>query len=155
MNLGRLVEQKLQEAREAGAFDHLPRRGRLDLGDDAGIPEEERLAMHLLKSNDLLPAWIEEDKALRSRLVEARAALYRAYAWRCRRLAQTSHPEDRRRIEQEWSQARKQFEQDVAEINRDIFHFNLRAPSMAVHRLPLRLQEEYERLERLAAENDS
>ena len=154
MNLGRLIERKLQEAREAGAFDHLPRKGRLDLGDDTGVPEDERLAMHMLKSNDLLPAWIEEDKALRAKLVEARGALYRAYVWRRRRLAQTSHPEDRKRIEQEWGQARRLFEQNIAEINRDIFHFNLRAPSTAVHRLPLRLQEEYERLERMAAEDD-
>ncbi len=49
-------------------------------------------------------------------------------------------------MEQAWLRARAQFEQAVAEINRDIFHFNLRAPSPAVQRLPLRLQEEYERL---------
>lgn len=149
MNLGRLIEQKLKEAHEAGKFDNLPRKGRLDLSEDDGVPEDERLAMHLLKSNDFLPAWIEEDKALRDKLAEARSALYRAYAWRRRRLAQATQASERNRIEREWERARTKFERDVEEINRDIFHFNLRAPSSAVHRLPLRLQEEYARLERV------
>ncbi len=150
MNLGRLIEQKLKEAREAGQFDNLPRKGRLDLSEDDGAPEDERLAMHLLKANDFLPAWIEEDKALRERLAAARGALYRAYAWRRLRLARAAHASERSRIEREWERARAKFEREVEEINRDIFHFNLRAPSSAVHRLPLRLREEYDRLERMA-----
>ncbi len=152
MNLGQLIEQKLKEARESGVFDNLPRKGRLDLGENEGIPEDERLAMHLLKTNGFLPAWIEEDKALRAKLLEARRALYRAYAWRRRRLSQADSAGERNRIEQEWRRACARFEQAVADINRDIFHFNLRAPSTAVQRLPLRVREEYERLEKMTRE---
>ena len=147
MNLRHLFERKWQAAREAGALAGLPQKGRLDLDDDALIPEEERLGTHLLKSNDALPAWIEDDRALREKVAAARDALRRAYRWRQRRLATSDDPAERRRVEQAWLRARAQFEQAVAEINRDIFHFNLRAPSPAVQRLPLRLQEEYERLE--------
>ncbi|GIV84547.1 MAG: hypothetical protein KatS3mg052_1554 [Candidatus Roseilinea sp.] len=150
MNFSRLIEQKLKEAREAGQFDNLPQKGRLDLGEDDGVQEDERLAMHLLKSNDVLPAWIEEDKALREKLAAARGALYRAYAWRRLRLAQATQASERSRIEREWERARAKFEREVEEINRDIFHFNLRAPSSVVHRLPLRLREEYDRLRRAA-----
>lgn len=152
MDLSRLIEQKLREACEAGKFDNLPRRGRLDLSEDDLVPEDERLAMRLLKSNDFLPAWIEEDKALREKLANARGALYRAYAWRHRRLARVMQPDERDRIEREWARARAKFEHDVEEINRDIFHFNLRAPLSVVHRLPLRLREEYARLERMMEE---
>lgn len=149
MNFGRLVEHKLQEAREQGKFDHLPRKGRLDLSEEDAVPEDERLAVHLLKSNDVLPAWIEDDKMLREKLTNARGALYHAYVRRSRRLAQAAHAGERDRIEREWQQARMKFERDVEEINRDIFHFNLRAPSPSVYRLPLRLHEEYARLERM------
>jgi hypothetical protein len=102
--------------------------------------------MHILKSNDALPAWIEEDKALREKVATARSALRRAYLWRQQRLAASDDPAERQRVEQAWLQARARFEQAVNEINRDIFHFNLRAPSLTVQRLPLRLQEEYARL---------
>jgi len=147
VNLGYLFERKWQAAREAGTLADLPQKGRLDLDDDALIPEEERLGMHILKSNDALPAWIEDDKALREKVAAARSALRRAYRWRQQRLATSNDPADRQRVEQAWLRARTQFEQAVAEINRDIFHFNLRVPSLAVQRLPLRLQEEYKRLE--------
>lgn len=143
MDLGRLIEKKLQEARESGAFDRLPRKGRLDLGDDDYVSEDERLAMHLLKSNGFLPEWIEEDKALREKLQASRAALARAYARHERRHASAADASDRAHAEHEWQAARARFEASIAEINRDIFHFNLRAPSLAVQRLPLRASEEY------------
>lgn len=157
MNLGRLIEKKLQEAREAGKFDHLPQKGALDLSDDAGVPEDQRLAMHLLKSNGFLPDWIEDDKALREKLSAARENLYRAFVWRQRQLtqAQAQSVEKRAQIERRWNEARTKFEVNVAAINKDIFNFNLRAPSIAVHRLPLRLKEEYERLERKAPDLDA
>jgi hypothetical protein len=148
VNLGHLFERKWKAAHEAGELAGLPRKGRLELDEDAHIPEDERLAMHVLKSNDALPAWIEEDKALREKVVAARRMLRHAYLWRQQRLAASGDPAERRRIEQIWLRARAQFEQAVAEINRDIFHFNLRAPASSVQRLPLRLAEEYERLAR-------
>jgi len=146
VNFSHLFERKWQAACEAGALDDLPRKSRLDLDDDAHVPEEERLGLRLLKANDALPAWIEEDKALREKVAAARNALRRAYLWRQQRLAASDDPAERQRVEQAWLRARAQFEQAVAEINRDIFHFNLRAPSLIVQRLPLRLQEEYARL---------
>jgi DnaJ family protein C protein 28 len=148
MDLGRLIEKKLQEAREAGAFDALPRKGQLDLGEEDGTPEAERLAMHLLKSNGFAPAWIEDDKALRDKLFGARSGLYRAHLRRQRVLKSAEEAADRMRAEEEWKAARARFEKSIEEINRDIFHFNLRAPSIAVHRMPLRVSEEYERLDK-------
>jgi hypothetical protein len=146
MDLGRLIEKKLQEAREAGVFDRLPRKGRLDLGDEDGVPAEDRMAMHLLKINDMAPEWIEDDKALRARYHNARSALLQAYAMRERRLAAAEGAADRTHAEQAWKAARARFEQSIEEMNRDIFHFNLRAPSLAVHRMPLRASEEYRKL---------
>ncbi|MCS6773160.1 MAG: DUF1992 domain-containing protein [Anaerolineae bacterium] len=150
MTWSRLVERLLAEAHERGAFSGLPRKGALTLDEDGFIPEDERLAVHLLKSSDALPAWIEEDKALRDKILSARDALVRAYRRRQQRLCTAQTPEARSAVEAEWDRARAQFERAVAEINKDIFEFNLRAPSAVVHRLPLRLSEEYARLERNA-----
>ena len=150
MDWGRLIERKLQEAREAGAFDTLSRKGPLDLDDDAHVPEEDRLAMRLLKNNNMAPAWIEEDKGLREKLFAAREAISRAYARRLTMLAKVETAGERMAIADEWALAQARFAVLVDEINKDIFHFNLRAPSMAVQRLPLRLSEEMEKLERAA-----
>jgi hypothetical protein len=152
MDLGRLIEKKLQEARESGAFDRLPRKGRLDLGDDDATPADERLAMHLLKSNGFLPEWIEDDKAVREKVHAARADLYRAFVRRQRAFADAEGAADRTRAEEQWKVARARFEASIAEINRDIFNFNLRAPSLAVHRMPLRASEEYQKLRILNSE---
>lgn len=148
MNWSRLVEHLIAEARERGAFNNLPRRGALAFEEESFVPEDERLAVHVLKSNDALPAWIEEDKALRDKILSARQALARAYRWRQQSLSWAQTAEARSAVEAEWSRARVRFERAVAEINRDIFEFNLRAPSPLVQRLPLRLSEEYARLER-------
>lgn len=148
MDWSRLVERLIAEARDRGAFSNLPRKGALQLDEEGFVPEDERLAVHLLKSSETLPAWIEEDKALRDKILAARTALVRAYRWREQRLSVAQTAEARAVIEAEWARARVRFESAVAEINKDIFEFNLRAPSLAVQRLPLRLSEEYARLER-------
>ena len=150
MDWGKLIERKLQEAREAGVFDALSRKGQLDLDDDVHVPEEDRLAMRLLKNNNMAPAWIEEDKSVREKLDGARERVTRAYARRLTRLAQAETAGERMAIEDEWKLARDRFARSVDEINKDIFNFNLRAPSLAVQRMPLRLSEELEKLERAA-----
>lgn len=150
MDWGKLIERKLQEARDAGAFDALSRKGQLDLDDDAHVPEEDRLAMRLLKNNNMAPAWIEDDKALREKLFAARESVTRAYARRLTLLQKAGTAGERMAIEDEWKLAKDRFARSVEEMNKDIFNFNLRAPSLVVQRLPLRLSEEMEKLERAA-----
>ncbi len=54
-----LVEQRLQDAREAGALDGLPGEGKpLPPPEDARTPPELRLAHSLLRAHDLAPEWI-------------------------------------------------------------------------------------------------
>lgn len=152
MDWGRLIERKLKEARDAGAFDALSRKGQIDLDDDAHVPEEDRLAMRLLKSNNMVPAWIEDDKALREKLFAARANVTRAHARQLMQLSKAQTAGERMDIEDEWKCAWDRFARSVEEINKDIFDFNLRAPATSVQRLPLRLSEEMARLKRGAGE---
>ncbi|HEY3341950.1 MAG TPA: DUF1992 domain-containing protein [Anaerolineae bacterium] len=147
MDWDRLVEQKISAAQEAGDFDRLPRRGQLDLAEENGVPEDMRLAYHLLKSQGFTPDWIEHDKALRARLDEARQAVTRAWQWYQRKAAQAPNAHERGLANEAWKRARTQFEATLQELNREVFLHNLRVPSMQLQRRPLRASEEYRALE--------
>jgi hypothetical protein len=63
--LDKLVEEKIQKAREEGAFDNLPGRGKpLQMEDDSSIPEDLRLAWKVLKNSGCLPPEIELRKEI-------------------------------------------------------------------------------------------
>ncbi len=116
MDLCRVVaENKIREAMEEGVFDNLPGKGRpLDLSEDPFEPPELRMANHLLRVNGFAPAWVEEAKDLDAERGKLAAELPR--------LAAESMDDWRRRAH---------------ELNRRILSFNLKAPSLLVHRLPL------------------
>jgi hypothetical protein len=55
-----LAERKIAEAMANGEFDGLPGAGRpLDLGDDALIPEELRVAYRILKNAGYIPPEVQ------------------------------------------------------------------------------------------------
>jgi hypothetical protein len=52
----RIAERKIMQAIEHGEFDHLENAGKpVDLDDDAGIPQDLRLAYRVLKNSGCLP----------------------------------------------------------------------------------------------------
>lgn len=52
----RLVEERILEAQKAGAFDNLPGKGKpLKLEDLSWVPEELRVAYHVLRNAHVLP----------------------------------------------------------------------------------------------------
>ncbi len=62
----KIVERKIREAQEKGAFDNLPGSGNpIDLQDDSNIPEDLRLAYKILKNADCLPPEIQLRKEIR------------------------------------------------------------------------------------------
>jgi len=62
----KIVERKIREAQEAGAFDDIPGSGQpLDLEDDANVPDDLRLAYKVLKNADCLPPEIQLRKEIR------------------------------------------------------------------------------------------
>lgn len=148
MDFEKLVEAKLNEAREKGEFDNLKRKGAVEVDEDHSVPEDERLAMMILKRNDVSPEWIEVDKALRLRIDGIRQSLRRSWEWRRAKLLDTPAADERERIEKQWARARKRFEDELSAVNREIFQFNLKAPTPAVQRIPLRIDEELQRATR-------
>jgi len=66
MGFTKIIEQRIKEAQDQGAFDELPGRGRpLEIEDDSHIPEELRLAYKILKNADCLPPELELKKEIR------------------------------------------------------------------------------------------
>src|ERR1043166_6355021 len=52
----RVVEERILEAQRAGAFDNLPGKGKpLKLDDQSWVPEDLRVAYHILKNAHVLP----------------------------------------------------------------------------------------------------
>jgi hypothetical protein len=52
----RLAEQRIQEAQRKGEFENLPGKGKpLELADYSALPDDLRMAYHLLKNANVLP----------------------------------------------------------------------------------------------------
>lgn len=61
----RIVEQRINEAQKAGAFDNLPGKGRpLKLEDQSWVPDDLRMAYHILKNAHILPPEAELRKEI-------------------------------------------------------------------------------------------
>jgi DnaJ family protein C protein 28 len=143
------IDQLIHEAQARGDFDNLPGRGRpLNLEPNPYAPDRE-MAYKILQDAGYAPEWIELDKAIRSRLGEARAALARSWTWYQANLARLRDRTDkgaegeRRRLHGGWQRAIAAFRLEIKAINADISALNLKVPSPRFQRP--RLDEEHER----------
>jgi hypothetical protein len=60
VSLDRLVEEMIRAAMERGEFDNLPGKGKpLDLDAYFALPEEERVALQMLKDAGFVPAEVQ------------------------------------------------------------------------------------------------
>jgi DnaJ family protein C protein 28 len=132
-----LVEQRIQEAMAAGAFDNLSGAGKpLNLKRNPYLDPSLELAYGLLKNNGYTPEWIARDKEIRVQLEAARGRL-RA-AWRRRQADLTG--------EAAWQAAVTRFETALTQLNRKIDDLNLIVPFAVGQRVHLRLENELRRL---------
>ncbi|HEY7655606.1 MAG TPA: DnaJ family domain-containing protein [Burkholderiales bacterium] len=61
-----IAERRIDEARERGEFDNLPGSGApLELGDDALVPEDLRVAHRILRNAGMLPPQLEPHREIR------------------------------------------------------------------------------------------
>jgi hypothetical protein len=127
-----LIDRKIREAQEAGAFDNLPFQGeQLPLVDDSAAGDWA-LAYRMLKGARFAPPWIETDKEVRALLAERETILERAP--RSSAVGQQRDREQLRRV--------------VETANRAITRLNHEAPTYRQHRRLLDLDRELEALAR-------
>jgi hypothetical protein len=127
-----LIDRKIREAQEAGAFDNLPFQGeQLPLVDDSAAGDWA-LAYRMLKGARFAPPWIETDKEVRALLAERETILERAP--RSSAVGQQRDRDQLRRV--------------VEAANRAITRLNHEAPTYRQHRRLLDLDRELEALAR-------
>lgn len=101
-----IAERKIREALEDGVFEHLEGAGKpLDLSENPFEDPSLRMAHRLLKNNGFAPGWIME-----AREIDAES----------RRLAAATGDQD--------------YNRRLVVLNRRILAFNLKAPSLALHK---------------------
>ena len=120
----------------------LPGKGKpLNLDRNPYLDESDELTHGLLKNAGYTLPWIEDGKKIDADIAAARAKLAQAHA---------SYLEARdaeicaghQWIEGAWLAAVRDFRQQADAINRAIRDFNLKAPSMHLHKFVLRIDEE-------------
>jgi DnaJ family protein C protein 28 len=137
------IDEIIQQAMRAGAFDNLRGKGKpLDLDENPYLDPEWQLAYHLLKQNGFAPQFIEQRQAIEMELATARQNLTRTWAWRQRAL---ERGEDATFVETEWARAKNVFEKAVEGLNKRIKHSNLEAPSTSLSRGLIVIEREIER----------
>jgi hypothetical protein len=126
-----LAERRIREAMDDGFFDDLPGKGRpLDLSENPFEDPDCRMAHRLLRNSGHTLPWIEESRDIVQAIERARAAF---------RVA----PRDPATV--------ALFRVRVAEINRRVLDFNVRAPVRGVQLLTVEPDIEIERA--IAASN--
>jgi hypothetical protein len=134
-----LIDRKIREAQEAGAFDDLPHQGvPLPLVDDSAAGEWA-LAYRMLKNANFAPPWIEADKEVRALLARRDAVLARAP-----RASAIGRQRDR-----------DELTQIVQAANEAILRVNHEAPTARQLRRPIDLEAELAALDRIHESGDS
>lgn len=133
-----LVEEQIAKI----DWSTLPGKGKpLNLDRNPYLDESDELTHSLLKNAGFTLPWIEDSKKIDADVAAARAKLAQAHA---------SYLEARdaeicaghQWIEGAWLAAVRDFRQQAETINRAIRDFNLKAPSMHLHKFVLRIDEE-------------
>lgn len=119
----RWVEERIQEATEAGEFENLRGKGKpIEWDENPFAPPEWQLAFHLLRSNGFTLPWIETRRELMAEIAEARRLAARL---------REAPPTDLR-----WGEESAQLEKQIAELNQRIRRYNISVP-LAHFQLPI------------------
>lgn len=140
-----LIEDLIEEGKKRGVFDNLPGKGKpLKLKRNLFAPETE-LAHDLLKHNDLKPAWILARGILREQIDALRAGIRRSWQRheQAYRLAQGESHRDALILS--WDDACQRWQDEIADLNKQVDGFNLKRPSDGLEMFKLELERELER----------
>jgi len=140
------LDQVIQEAMAAGAFDNLPGQGKpLHLETNPYADPADDFAYRLLKHSGFVPDWLAREQAIEREVATARSHLRTAWRWHQANPGQTKP----------WQAALARFEAALVRLNRQIDDFNLIVPMISRQRARLRLEDELRRLARNDESRDS
>ncbi len=135
--IGNASDEIIRHAMQEGAFDNLPGKGKpLNLDVNPHEPEELRLAYRMLHSNGYTLPWLELRKEIEESLEKARADIREVW-----------QRGDKRR----WDARLAEFQHQIEALNKQIFQYNLQAPSTQFHRPMIDLAQEIEAVQHRAS----
>lgn len=124
----------------------LPGKGKpLNLARNPYADEADEMAHSLLRNAGFTLPWIEDGRRIDDQLATARAKLVRARD-EYHQLRDAQICAGHQWVEGAWQAALREFRQAVEEINRQIRDYNLKAPTAAVHKFSIGVDEELARL---------
>jgi len=132
--LGMMAQAKIREAMARGEFNNLSRSPENPEKWKEGPMRMEDIVM---KNNNVLPDWIEKAKEITSEILKMRSEFRRSWE-----IAENDGPE---LSDDYWKSKTQEFRQQILSLNKKINDYNLMAPSIAVHKMPLRFEWEIER----------
>lgn len=145
-----IVDRKIRDAQEEGAFDDLPGKGRpLKLDSDPRVPAELRMAYRLMREANVLPDWIEVDREVRRRLArweERLAEFVRGRERDLRNRGAAAAPGDRA-LDTIRDRFLRRCAEGLRDLNREIDRLNLIVPTLVQQRAQIPLRERMEELE--------
>ena len=132
-----LVEQRIQEAMDNGAFDNLPGAGKpLQLNENPYQQPGQAWTFDWLKRNNFAPEWVERNKAIERELETARTRMETAW----------QHYKNNPTYPSSWQAAVTRFEDTLRKINKKIDDYNLVAPTVSAQRKHIHLESELRRI---------
>jgi DnaJ family protein C protein 28 len=139
-----LIDKKIREAMERGEFENLAGKGEpIDLSENPYEDPDWRTAHRMLRNAGFAPAWIEERKDIDAELAVARSNLARV--WTVRQNARNTEHESSANVR--WQKGLDTFRERVAELNRRINAWNLKAPAVGFQRKRIDVETEIRSLQ--------
>lgn len=120
------IEDHIRKAIEDGKFDDLPGMGKPIRWDENPFVEPDwQLAFRMLRDSGFALPWMEARKEVEAQLETARSALQSTLSWK---QSATAAGQPGAFVQDEWQRAMRAFRDEVAEVNKRIFDYNLEVP---------------------------
>jgi len=135
-----LVNQRIDEAQQQGAFENLRGHGKpLDLRRNPYAPEDQQMAFNLLQNNDMAPPWILDRKAIQQDVAALRTQIQQVADEHRGLIADA---ETRAQWQWSWDRHVARWQDEVTELNKRIDALNIILPVPHLELYKLRLTRE-------------
>ncbi|MBV7335984.1 DUF1992 domain-containing protein [Chloroflexi bacterium TSY] len=142
-----LIDQRIGEAMEEGAFENLPGTGKpQNLEKNPFVPEGHGLAFDVLQNNNLAPTWITERKEIQGEIAKLRKSIQTEAAWHRTQLLETNDDARRQWLQKTWQRCKDHWNAQIVELNTRINTLNLNQPISHLELIKLRLEDELIRI---------
>ena len=144
MSLDRLIESRIRDAAEAGAFEGLPGAGRpLRFDPSEQLAGDNWMGYKILRDGDMLPSWLmlAREIELDAQRLDSTAARYNEW------VALARHSGDWTGYAAMIARQRERFAVDATSLRRKQDRFNLDAPSIALERPAIWVERRLEQLD--------